>query len=65
MMSVRPLVLLALASFVAAEGESQFDFNTGVQTQQDTESLSADQLLYTTGGGVPSVHSTLVKHVNI
>ena len=60
MKTVSPLLFLFLASFVAANNDSSFDINSGVQTQQDTDALGADKLSYTTGGGVPSVHSVLV-----
>jgi hypothetical protein len=60
MKTVRPLLFLCLVSFVGAENAEPFDLNSGVKTQQETEALGADQLYYTTGGGVPSVHSVLV-----
>jgi len=60
MKTIRSL-LLSLASFVAADNESSFDINSGVQTQQETDALGADKLNYTTSGGVPSVHSVLIN----
>lgn len=57
------LPFLVLASFVVADNDNagEFDLNSGVQTQQETEALEANKLTYTTGGGVPSVHSVLVN----
>lgn len=60
MKSVHSILLLSLASFVAADGFN-FDVNAGVQNQQDTETVDADKLTLTTSGGVPSVHSTPVN----
>ena len=57
MKTVRSLILFSLASVVAADDAFHFDLNSGVQTQQKTDALSADELSYTTSGGVPSVHS--------
>ncbi len=56
MKTVRPLLLFSLASFVAADNAFHFDINSGVQTQQESDTLGANELTYTTGGGVPSVH---------
>ena len=58
MKSVHPILLLALASLVAAD---DFDVNAGIEKQQDTETVDADKLTYTTSGGVPSVHSIPVN----
>lgn len=57
------LPFLFLASFVAADNDkaAEFDLNSGVRTQQETEAVVANQLTYTTGGGVPFVHSVLVN----
>ena len=57
MKTVRPLLLFCLASFVTADDAYHIDFNSGVQTQQESEKLDANELSYTTSGGVPSVHS--------
>jgi len=56
MKSVHLIFLLSLVSIVTAN-ELDFDVNAGVQTQQDTETVDADELTYTTSGGVPFVHS--------
>ena len=60
MKTVHPIFLLSLASFVAADAFN-FDINDGIQKQQEAETLDADKLTYTTGGGVPSVHSISVR----
>ena len=56
MRTVRPLLLCSLASLVAANEGFHFDLNSGVKTQQESDALGADQLSYTTSGGVPYVH---------
>ena len=65
MKTIHPLLLLFLASFVAADKEPSFDINSGVQTQQETDALGADKLYYTTSGGVPSVHFRPSQYGNI
>lgn len=57
MKTARSLLLFSLASFVAADDPFHFELNSGVKTQQETEARNADELYYTTSGGVASVHS--------
>jgi hypothetical protein len=49
------LLLLSLAPFVAAD-DFPFNLDTGVDEQEKSDKLDANKLIYTTSGGVPSVH---------